>query len=109
MKQYIAYLRVSTKGQERYGLGLEAQRAIIEHYTAIEEAEIIQEFVESDSGKTMENRPKLKETIELFRTYNYTLIVAKLDRLSRDVEHILVSNGSSATTSKVVSCQVPTV
>jgi DNA invertase Pin-like site-specific DNA recombinase len=88
MKQYIAYLRVSTKGQERSGLGLAAQRAIIEHYTAVEEAEIVHEFVESESGKTMENRPKLKEAIELCRTYNYTLIVAKLDRLSRDVEHI---------------------
>lgn len=88
MKKYIAYLRVSTKGQERSGLGLEAQRAIIEHYTAVEEAEVVQEFVESESGKDIENRPKLREAIHLCKTYNYTLVVAKLDRLSRDVEHI---------------------
>lgn len=88
MKQYIAYLRVSTKKQERSGLGLEAQRAIIEHYTKIEEATVVHEFIESESGKTIENRPKLKEAIQLCKTYNYILVVAKLDRLSRDVEHI---------------------
>ena len=55
MKQYIAYLRVSTKGQERSGLGLQAQRAIIEHYANIEGAEIVKEYLESESGKNIEN------------------------------------------------------
>lgn len=88
MKKYISYLRVSTKGQERSGLGLEAQRAIIQHYAKIDEAEIEHEFIEAVSGKDIENRPKLMEAIKLCNEKKYIFIVAKLDRLSRDIEHI---------------------
>lgn len=88
MKQYIAYLRVSTKGQERSGLGLQAQRAIIQYYAKADNAEIIQEYIESESGKDIDNRPKLNEAINYCIKHNTVLVVAKLDRLSRDVEHI---------------------
>ena len=88
MKQYIAYLRVSTKGQERSGLGLEAQRAIIKHYTDMEESNIVREVIEAESGKDIDNRPGLTYAIQECETMGYTLIVAKLDRLSRNVEHI---------------------
>lgn len=88
MKQYIAYLRVSTKGQEKSGLGLEAQRAIIKHYTGLEESVIVREVIEAESGKDISNRPGLKNAIQECETFGYTLIVAKLDRLSRNVEHI---------------------
>jgi DNA invertase Pin-like site-specific DNA recombinase len=88
MRKYIAYMRVSTKGQERSGLGLQAQKAIIDHYTNLEGAEIVQEYIESESGKDIDNRPKLQLAINECIKSNYILIVAKLDRLSRDVEHI---------------------
>lgn len=88
MRKYIAYMRVSTKGQERSGLGLQAQKAIIDHYTKLEGAEIVQEYIESESGKDIENRPKLQLAINECIKSNFILIVAKLDRLSRDVEHI---------------------
>lgn len=88
MRKYIAYMRVSTKGQERSGLGLQAQKAIIDHYTKLEGAEIVQEYIESESGKDIENRPKLQLAINECMKSNFILIVAKLDRLSRDVEHI---------------------
>ncbi len=88
MKQYIAYLRVSTKGQEKSGLGLEAQRAIIEHFTNLEESNIVREVMEAESGKDIDNRPGLANAIQECETMGYTLIVAKLDRLSRNVEHI---------------------
>jgi len=81
-------MRVSTKGQERSGLGLQAQKAIIDHYTKLEGAEIVQEYIESESGKDIENRPKLQLAINECMKSNFILIVAKLDRLSRDVEHI---------------------
>jgi DNA invertase Pin-like site-specific DNA recombinase len=87
-KPYVAYLRVSTKGQERSGLGLEAQRAIINHYATIDQVEVINEFLEAESGKSIENRPTLKEALTFCKTHNAILVVAKLDRLSRDVEHI---------------------
>lgn len=88
MRKYIAYMRVSTKGQERSGLGLQAQKAVIEHYAKLEGAEIVQEYIESESGKDIENRPKLQLAINECIKSNFILIVAKLDRLSRDVEHI---------------------
>ncbi len=88
MKKYISYLRVSTKRQEKSGLGLEVQRAIIKHFTSIDNAELVQEFLEAESGKDIENRPTLKQAIEYCKNYDYILVVAKLDRLSRDVEHI---------------------
>lgn len=88
MKQYIAYLRVSTKGQEKSGLGLEAQRAIINHYTSLEEAIVIREVIEAESGKDVCNRPGLTQAIQDCESFGYVLIVAKLDRLSRNVEHI---------------------
>lgn len=88
MKQYISYLRVSTKGQEKSGLGLEAQRAIIKHYTGLEDSIIVREVIEAESGKDINNRPGLTNAIQECESFGYTLIVAKLDRLSRNVEHI---------------------
>ena len=81
-------MRVSTQNQKRSGLGLEAQRAVIEHYAGFDRAEVVREFLETESGKDIENRPVLKEAMEFCNQHGYTLIVAKLDRLSRDVEHI---------------------
>jgi len=88
MKNYLAYIRVSTKGQEKSGLGLDAQRAIIEHYAKAENATIIDTYVETESGGDISNRPKLKEAINYCIKHDCILIVAKLDRLSRDIEHI---------------------
>jgi len=86
--QYVAYYRVSTKKQKRSGLGLESQKAIIAHFAEQDDATIIEEFTESQSGKDIENRPVLKEAINYCLKNDCILIVAKLDRLSRDVEHI---------------------
>jgi DNA invertase Pin-like site-specific DNA recombinase len=106
MKKYIAYLRVSTKGQEKSGLGLQAQKAIIEHYAKLEDAEIINEYIESESGKEIENRPKLNEAINYCLKNNTVLVVAKLDRLSRDVEHIFKIQKRLG--DKFKSCDLPT-
>jgi DNA invertase Pin-like site-specific DNA recombinase len=87
MKKCISYLRVSTKGQQKSGLGLEAQRAVINHYATIDNIEIVQEFVETESGKELENRPILQQAIAFCKHHDCMLVVAKLDRLSRDVAH----------------------
>jgi DNA invertase Pin-like site-specific DNA recombinase len=88
MADYIAYIRVSTKKQERSGLSFEAQQAIISHYAGQEQAQVIKTYIETESGKEMENRPKLQEAINFCMANKAVLVVAKLDRLSRDVEHI---------------------
>ena len=82
MGNYIAYLRQSTTKQEKSGLGIGAQRSIIHSF--VKEGLIIAEFVETESGKKSD-RPKLQEALALCRKTNSILIVAKLDRLSRNV------------------------
>ena len=79
---YVAYLRQSTKKQEISGLGVEGQREIIAKFLG--DKKPIAEFVETESGKRTD-RPKLAEALELCRKTKSTLIVAKLDRLSRSV------------------------
>lgn len=82
MGNYVAYLRQSTAKQERSGLGIEAQRDIISSF--VKEGVILAEYVETESGRKSD-RPKLQEALALCRKTNSILIVAKLDRLSRNV------------------------
>lgn len=77
----ILYARVSTKGQGDSGLGLEAQRAIA--YTFF--PDISKEFIEVGSGKDTVNRPVLQQAIQYCLDNGAYLVVAKVDRLSRDV------------------------
>lgn len=82
--QYVAYLRVSTQKQGYSGLGVEAQKQLIHNY--LSDKIPIAEYIEVESGrKTDRGRPKLKEALELCRKTGAKLIVAKLDRLARNV------------------------
>lgn len=103
---YVSYIRVSTKGQERSGLSFSAQKAIIEHYAQIDKAAIAAEFIETESGKDVENRPILKKAIHYAQAHKCILVVAKLDRLSRDVEHIFRIQKQLGSLFK--SCDLPT-
>src|ERR1035437_51581 len=82
--KFISYLRVSTQRQGRSGLGLEAQRKAVTDYLNGGRWELMQELIEVESGKS-KDRPKLAEALRLCRVYNATLLVAKLDRLARNV------------------------
>ena len=82
MKKFISYTRVSTNKQ---GLGLEAQTATIENYVKMQGGSIIGSFSEKESGKETINRPQLQEAIRRAKSESATLIVAKLDRLSRNI------------------------
>ncbi len=89
MKRAIVYMRVSTQKQGKPGLGLEAQQTIIERSTDEEGLEIAQTFTEVQSGKDDDaRRPQLKAALEAARKAKAPIIVAKLDRLSRDVHFI---------------------
>ena len=81
-QKYVAYLRQSTKKQQNSGLGVEAQREIIQKY--LKDTIPISEYIETESGKKSD-RPKLSEALGECRKTGATLIVAKLDRLSRNV------------------------
>ena len=85
MANYVAYLRVSTQKQGYSGLGLEAQKDIIQNY--LKDVKPIAEYVEVESGRK-KDRPKLKQALDLCRKNGATLIVAKLDRLARNVSFL---------------------
>jgi DNA invertase Pin-like site-specific DNA recombinase len=85
--RYVAYLRVSTEGQGRSGLGLEAQRAAVEAHAATTGGRIISEFVEVESGRKRD-RPQLAAALAACRTGRATLVIAKLDRLARNVAFV---------------------
>ncbi|MCJ2110755.1 recombinase family protein [Methylobacterium sp. E-025] len=86
--QFISYLRVSTAKQGASGLGLEAQRAAVTDYLNGGRWTLVSEVVEVESGKR-NDRPKLAEALRLCRLHNATLVIAKLDRLSRDAAFLL--------------------
>ena len=90
-KHAIAYARVSTTAQERSGLGLEAQRDAITSFARQEGLTIREWFTEAESGAgsdALEKRPQLAAAIEMARKVKGPVLVAKLDRLSRDVHFI---------------------
>jgi DNA invertase Pin-like site-specific DNA recombinase len=99
----IAYLRVSTKGQGESGLGLEAQRSAVEAYAKQSGATLIMAYTEVESGK-LADRPELAKALAHAKRSKATLVVAKLDRLARNVAFL-----SALMDSKVpfVACDNP--
>jgi DNA invertase Pin-like site-specific DNA recombinase len=91
MKKLVSYLRVSSAQQGRSGLGIEAQREALARFAAAEGFEIAAEFVEVETGKgsdALERRPQLAAALAQARSLRCSVVVAKLDRLSRDVAFI---------------------
>jgi DNA invertase Pin-like site-specific DNA recombinase len=87
--KFVSYLRVSTKRQGESGLGLEAQRAAVESFLNGGRWKLIAEHVEVESGKHDHNRPALNKALDACKVYGATLVIAKLDRLSRDAHFLL--------------------
>ena len=91
MRQVVAYLRVSTDRQGKSGLGIEAQREAVARFAAAEGLEVLAEFVEVETGKgcdALDRRPMLRDALAAARKAKAAVVVAKLDRLSRDVSFI---------------------
>jgi DNA invertase Pin-like site-specific DNA recombinase len=83
--KYVIYYRVSTKKQGQSGLGLEAQRTIVENY--LKKNVVIAEFTEIETGKSV-NRPQLNKALQCCKSNNATLCVAKVDRLARNLHFV---------------------
>lgn len=88
--KFVAYYRVSTDKQGQSGLGLEAQRQLVTTFLNGGRWSLIGEFTEIESGtrKRLKERPMLAAALDLARKQKGTLVVAKLDRLARDVQFI---------------------
>lgn len=90
-RRVISYIRVSTQAQGNSGLGIEAQRAAIAKFCEVEDFELVAEHVEIETGKgadALERRPVLAAALAEARKIKAAVIVAKLDRLSRDVAFV---------------------
>jgi len=86
--KWVAYFRVSTDRQGKSGLGLEAQRAAVATYLNGGDWRLVKEFTEVESGKRSD-RPQLQAALDACRVYGARLVIAKLDRLSRDAHFLL--------------------
>lgn len=87
MTYFVVYLRCSTGKQELSGLGIEAQREAVQRYASQTSSLIIMEFIETQSG-AKSNRPQLAKALALCRRKKATLLIARLDRLSRSLSFV---------------------
>src|ERR1041384_2454573 len=91
MECAVASYRVSTRQQQRSGLGIEAQRATIARFAETENLTIIAEYVEAETGKgadALDRRPQLAAALAAAKAAKCCVLVSKLDRLSRDVAFV---------------------
>jgi DNA invertase Pin-like site-specific DNA recombinase len=105
--QFVTYFRVSTARQGLSGLGLEAQRLTVSQYLSGSTKTVLAEFVEVETGKganALEKRPELHKALELCKKSGATLVIAKLDRLARNVHFI---SGLMESKVQFVACDLP--
>jgi len=101
--KFVSYLRVSTAKQGRSGLGLEAQRAAIDAYALPRHLAELKTFTEIESGKS-NARPELAKALHLCKVTGATLVIAKLDRLSRNAAFLLTLRDSGV---KFIAADMP--
>jgi DNA invertase Pin-like site-specific DNA recombinase len=101
--RYIAYYRVSTARQGRSGLGLDAQKAAVQEFLGRTGGQLRADFTEVQSGKD-DTRTQLADALKLCKLTNSTLLIAKLDRLSRNVAFLATLHQSNT---KFVACDLP--
>jgi DNA invertase Pin-like site-specific DNA recombinase len=99
----VSYLRVSTAKQGQSGLGIEAQRTAIQGYIERVGSSLVREFVEVESGK-LNQRPELTTALHLAKVTGAVLVIAKLDRLSRNAAFLLTLRDSGV---KFIAADMP--
>ena len=103
LQKFVAYERVSTARQGRSGLGLEAQRRAIDTFATDRDAQVLARFTEVESGGK-NDRPELDAALNLARLTGATLVIAKLDRLSRNAAFLLTLRDAGV---RFLACDMP--
>jgi DNA invertase Pin-like site-specific DNA recombinase len=103
MKKIVCYLRVSTARQGSSGLGLEAQLQAVQQYATSMSASIVATFTEVETGK-LNTRPQLTQALHLAKVTGATLVIAKLDRLSRNAAFLMTLQDAGV---KFVAADLP--
>lgn len=85
MKRFVAYFRVSTAEQGKSGLGLEAQKTMVENYVGNNKGQLVNQFTEIETGTSKRKRTEIYRAIEFAKQNNAVLVIAKIDRLARNV------------------------
>jgi len=108
VKEFIAYYRVSTQRQGDSGLGLDAQREAVSRYIKGRRgAKLVGEFTEVETAKgsnALQKRPKLRQALEECKKRDAVLVIAKLDRLARNVHFV---SGLMESRVRFVACDLP--
>ncbi|MFC4669464.1 recombinase family protein [Seohaeicola nanhaiensis] len=102
-QRLVAYERVSTARQRKSGLGLDAQRKAIDDFATSRSAAVFARFTEVESGKRAD-RPELLKALQLAKLTGATLVIAKLDRLSRNAAFLLTLRDSGV---RFLACDMP--
>lgn len=105
MKKFVSWRRVSTKKQEKSGLGLEAQKDIISHFVNTEKGELIADFCEAYTGKDLNGCIELKKAIEFSKANDAILIIAKTDRFRNTIEALQIYDEMGE--GKIYFCDLP--
>lgn len=112
--KFIAYYRVSTQKQGASGLGMEAQREAVLRFLHGGENGLVEEFIETETGKganALYKRPQLRAALDACRRTGAKLLIAKLDRLARNVHFITrlmeAAKGNGRNAVKFVACDMP--
>lgn len=106
-QQFVTYYRVSTQRQGASGLGLEAQRQTVKQYLSGGTKTVLAELVEVETGKgsnALDRRPQLRLALEQCQKSGATLLIAKLDRLARNVHFV---SGLMESKVSFVACDLP--
>lgn len=106
-ENFVSYFRVSTARQGTSGLGLDAQRQTVSQYLAGGTKTALAEFIEVETGKganALEKRPELRKALDLCKKSGATLLIAKLDRLARNVHFV---SGLMESKVRFLACDLP--
>ncbi|NLF16605.1 MAG: recombinase family protein [Lentisphaerae bacterium] len=104
--KFIAYYRVSTERQGRSGLGLDAQRKAVQDFLNGGDWQLIAEFTEVETGTRKRSRPQLEAALDRAKVTGATVVIAKLDRLTRSASFLLQVVESGV---PVIFCDLPSI